>query len=65
MPEPPLVEGLVCARKRSDALLLTVVDGNGVVERACTALGAHRVEPESLSLEDLFVEYSAAPETVS
>jgi len=58
-PAPPSIDGLVRARKQNDTLLLTVVDGNGTVAAACEALGARHVEPEMLSLEDLFIEYTS------
>ena len=57
-PAAPAIEGLVRARSQRDTMLLTVVDGNGSVAKACEALGARSVEPEALSLEDLFVEYT-------
>jgi len=58
-PDAPQIDGLVRARKQRDTLLLTVVDGNGRVATACEQLGARHVEPEALSLEDLFVEYTS------
>jgi ABC-2 type transport system ATP-binding protein len=58
-PEPPDLPGLVRARRRRNELVLTVVNGNGAVQKACTALGATSVEPERLSLEDLFIDYTA------
>ena len=65
-PEAPAIEGLVRSRRQQETLLLTVVDGNGSVLAACERLGACHVEAEPLSLEDLFVEYTAsAPEARS
>lgn len=58
-PPAPSLPGLVRARRMGRELVLTVVDGNGKVEEACTKLGATEVENERLSLEDLFVDYTA------
>lgn len=58
-PEPPRLPGLLRARRRRNELVLTVVDGEGSVEPMCKGLGARSVEPEPLSLEDLFVDYTA------
>ena len=58
-PAIPEIEGLVRARRRRNELLLTVVDGNGAVPEACTRLGARTVDHERLSLEDLFIDYTA------
>ncbi len=59
-PAPPEgLPGLVRARRRRNELLLTVVDGDAGVPAAATRLGAASCEPERLSLEDLFIEYTA------
>ena len=58
-PEAPAVDGLVRARRRRNELVLTVVGGNGAAEDACRGLGARTVEAEALSLEDLFIDYTA------
>ena len=57
-PPVPEMPGLVRGRRRRNELVLTVVDGNGVVDRTCTGLGARSVESERLSLEDLFIDYT-------
>ena len=41
-------------------LALTVVDGNGVVEEACKAIGAKSVATEALGLEFAPLETSTA-----
>jgi ABC-2 type transport system ATP-binding protein len=61
-PPAPEVKGLVRARRRRNELVLTVVDGNGAVEAAGKELGAREVADERLSLEDLFIDYTAAGE---
>jgi len=58
-PAVPEIAGLVRGRRRRNELLLTVVDGNGAVQAACDRLGARAVDSERLSLEDLFIEYTA------
>jgi len=58
-PAAPELSGLVTARRRRNELVLTVVDGNGFVRGACEAIGARRVEPEALGLEDLFIDYTS------
>jgi len=57
-PEAPDLPGLVRARRRRNELLLTVVDGEANVPPAATRLGAAACEPERLSLEDLFIDYT-------
>lgn len=58
-PEAPDLPGLVSSKQRRNELLLTVVNGHGAAEEACRELGARDVESEQLSLEDLFIEYTA------
>ncbi len=62
-PAAPELPGLVRARRRRNELVLTVVDGGGAVPEACTKLGATTVEREPMSLEDLFVDYTAGGES--
>jgi len=58
-PPAPAIPGLVRDRRLHNELVLTVVDGDEEVERACRDLGARRVDCEGLSLEGLFIDYTA------
>ena len=61
-PPSPVIAGLVRTRRRRNELVLTVVDGKGMDECA-RQLGASAVESESLSLEDLFIDYTSGGES--
>ena len=53
-PPVPEIPGLVRSQRRRNELVLTVVDGNDAV----TGMGACSVEPESMGLEELFIDYT-------
>ena len=64
-PPVPDLAGLVRARRRRNELVLTVVDGDGAVRESCSRLGAKEIVDERLSLEDLFIDYTARGEVES
>ncbi len=58
-PPPPEIPGLVCARRRRDRLVLTVVDGEDVVPDRAAEIGARDIASDALGLEDLFIDYAS------
>ena len=53
-PPLPEISGLVRTQRLRNELLLTIVDGGGALD----SLGARSIEPESLGLEELFIDYT-------
>ena len=56
---------LVRARRRQGRWTATVAGDEGAVREAFHALGAEVLAAESLSLEDLFVDYTTTSEVTS